>query len=84
MPWAKIAGQEIKAYDPADLQLFANELKSIQGKTIVVAGHSNTTPMLVNLLLGSKKYEAMNDNDYSKLWIVTIKDGGVTDNVMEH
>lgn len=84
MPWAKMAGQEIKAYDPSDLQLFANELKSLQGKTVVVAGHSNTTPVLVNLLLGANKYQVMNDSDYSKLWIVTIKDGQATDKLIEY
>ena len=48
--------------------------KNTKGKTVLVVGHSNTTPMFVNKILGEKKYEWMKDNDNSSLFIVTIKD----------
>jgi hypothetical protein len=57
----------------------------MKGKTIVVAGHSNTTPALVNLLLGAEKYKALDDTVYSKIWILTIKeDGRVDDKIIEY
>lgn len=84
MPWAKETGLEIREYDPSNLEMFAKELKSIQGKTIVVAGHSNTTPALVNFIIGSVKYQPLADSDYSKLWVVTINDGKVSEKVIEY
>ena len=43
-----------------------------KGKTVLVVGHSNTTPVFANKILGEKKYENMDDNDNSSLYIVTI------------
>ncbi len=75
-PLAKKFNKEIQLYDPKLLPAFAEQLLQIRGKTIVVAGHSNTTPVLVNLLIKEAgKYPNLNDSDYSHLWIVTITDG---------
>lgn len=74
-PLAKKFHKEITIYDPRKLADLAAELQSIQGKTIVVAGHSNTTPALVNLLIGEKKYPNMDESVYNQYWVVTIKNG---------
>jgi broad specificity phosphatase PhoE len=62
---------EIKNYEPSRMYdaIFQNTTK---GKTILVVGHSNTTPAFVNKILGKRKYEDINDNDNSSLYIVTI------------
>ena len=84
-PWAQQAKLEIKSYDARNLKGFAEQLKLMKGKTVVIAGHSNTTPMLVNLLLGAEKYKALDDSVYSKIWVLTIKeDGTVTEKVIEY
>ncbi len=60
-----------KRYDPNTL--YSEEfLKMSDGKTIIIAGHSNTTPRLVNKLLGEEKFKDMDDNDNSTLYKVTI------------
>jgi 2,3-bisphosphoglycerate-dependent phosphoglycerate mutase len=46
--------------------------KTTHGKTVLVVGHSNTTPVFVNKILGEVKYENMLDNDNASLYIVTI------------
>ena len=43
-----------------------------KGKTILIVGHSNTTPVFVNKILGEAKYKNMNDDDNASLYIVTI------------
>jgi 2,3-bisphosphoglycerate-dependent phosphoglycerate mutase len=43
------------------------------GKTIVVAGHSNTIPGLVNLLLHDNKFKNLDDNEYDKIFVVTVE-----------
>ena len=46
-------------------------LKEIKGKTVVVSGHSNTTPFFVNKLIGEEKYRQIEDVDYGSLFVVT-------------
>jgi len=72
-PLSKKFNKEIQWYDPKKLQSFADSLLQIVDKTIVVVGHSNTTPALVNLLIRENKYPAMEDNNYNQFWIVTIQ-----------
>ncbi len=83
-PWATKAGLSIKEYNAAKPDTFVQTLLSNQGKTLVVAGHSNTIPGLVNLLLKQNKYSNLNDSVYSQLWIVTIRKGKASEKVMEY
>jgi len=58
-------------YDPNTV--YSEEfLKQTNGKTVLISGHSNTTPQLVNQLIGEEKYEDMDDSDNSTLFKVTI------------
>jgi broad specificity phosphatase PhoE len=83
-PLAKKYGKDILTYNPADLANFAEEIRLKQSKTIVVAGHSNTTPALVNALLKQKKYESLPDSVYNKFWIVTINGNTISDKLIEY
>ena len=70
-PTAKSKKLDILSYDPRNMNaaLFQKETK---GKSVLIVGHSNTTPVFVNKILGEKKYEDMNDHDNASLYIVTI------------
>ncbi|MDI9364405.1 MAG: phosphoglycerate mutase family protein [Flavobacterium sp.] len=83
-PLAQKFTKHIVMYNPADLSKFAEELRLQKGKTIIVAGHSNTTPALVNALLKEKKYESLPDSVYNKFWIVTLDGDKITDKVIEY
>lgn len=74
-PLAKKFKQTIEVYDPKQLEQFSKVLLTLSGKTIVVAGHSNTTPALVNLLIHENRYPPLDESVYNQLWIVTIQDG---------
>ena len=41
------------------------------GKTVLVVGHSNTTPQFVNAILGSGRYSDIQDDNNANLYIVT-------------
>ncbi|MGH9944819.1 MAG: hypothetical protein ACRD9R_20920, partial [Pyrinomonadaceae bacterium] len=41
------------------------------GRTVLVVGHRNTVPSLVEALSG-KPAPALNDSDYDQLYIVTV------------
>ena len=66
-------GLSITIYNPRELTSFAEMLKrDFVGKKIVVSGHSNTTPSLVNLLIGDSVYENINEDEYGYFFIVTL------------
>lgn len=81
-PTATKNNLEIILYDPNNIdspEIFLNETK---GKTVLVVGHSNTTPAFVNAILGKKKYENMDDDNNSNLYIVTIIGDAIVDQVL--
>jgi hypothetical protein len=45
---------------------------SNNGKRVLISGHSNTTPTMVNKLIGESKYSDMSDTDNKTLFIVNI------------
>lgn len=53
-----------------------------KGKTVLVVGHSNTIPDFVNMVIGKKKYDEIDDGNNGNLYIVTIVDGFITDLVL--
>lgn len=63
---------KVQLYDPRNLNdsLF---VKNTKGKTVLVVGHSNTTPAFVNAVLGEEKYEDIDDSNNGNLYTVTIK-----------
>lgn len=71
LPTAKSNGLELQIYDPRTINIseFTDKTK---GKTILIVGHSNTTPSLANKLLDEKKYEIIDDTNNANLYIVTI------------
>ena len=74
-PTAEKKGVEVTIYDPR--QLFSEEFaNNTLGKTVLVVGHSNTTPAFVNAVLGTKKYDSIDDNNNANLYIVTISPSG--------
>lgn len=47
-------------------------LEGNNGKAIVVVGHSNTVPSIVNMLIGEERYSDLSEEDYDSLFIVDI------------
>jgi broad specificity phosphatase PhoE len=70
-------GVMIEAYEPSKISELASSLKQLSGQTIVIAGHSNTAPDLVNQLLNEKKYPSLSEDEFGKIWIVTLDSGKV-------
>ena len=70
-PTAKSKGLIVQSYNPSKMydSIFK---KNTKGKTVLVVGHSNTTPVFANTILGQKKYKNMSDNDNASLYIVTV------------
>lgn len=58
-------------YEPRDAN-FGEQLRK-SGKKVLVVGHSNTVPDLLNQLSGTKNYQP--HDGYGDLWVVTIQEG---------
>lgn len=58
-------------YDPDMLGIESFKADNL-GKNVLVVGHSNTTPEMVNRLVGEDLYSGMDDSDNGSLFIVTM------------
>ncbi|QCE43374.1 SixA phosphatase family protein [Psychroserpens sp. NJDZ02] len=65
--------------DP-DYEAFKKETK---GQSVLIVGHSNTTPRFVNAIINQEKYKDIDETINSKLFIVTITNGQITDQVID-
>lgn len=76
-PLADAVGQDVVLYNPFELEAFADSLKAMSGK-IVVVGHSNTTPKLVELLGGDPGVPIDEKTEFDRIYTVMLKaDGSV-------
>jgi len=76
-------------YDPRNLGQMRDLILSGKYKRVVVVGHNNTTPALVNMLIDREKYEKLPETEYGKIWVVKIrknekKPNKTTDRVIEY
>jgi 2,3-bisphosphoglycerate-dependent phosphoglycerate mutase len=79
-PTASRLGLDILEYDHRTPQENAEDwLASFSGKTVLISGHSNSTPMHANALLGSEYFAGkFDEEDYGNLLIITITKSGET------
>ena len=68
-PLADIMKLSPAVYEPRDTS-FAEQLRK-SGKKVLVVGHSNTVPELLNQLTGTKNYQP--NDGYGDLWVITIQ-----------
>tara|TARA_B100001057_G_scaffold318543_1_gene318835 strand:- start:11808 stop:12332 length:525 start_codon:yes stop_codon:yes gene_type:complete len=76
-PVSKLKHINTKIYsvDELDINQF---ISSNQGKRVLISGHSDTTPSMVNKLIGENKFSNMSDSDNNSLYIVNILNSKVS------
>jgi 2,3-bisphosphoglycerate-dependent phosphoglycerate mutase len=74
-PLAQAKNLEIDNYIPHDEGFVPFVLENYSGKTVVISGHSNTIPSLVNTLTGTTQYPHLDDQDYDTWFIVFLAGG---------
>lgn len=77
LPTAAQNDLQIILYDATTIDISALAEMN-KGKTILIVGHSNSTPELVNALLGEEHYSEIEDDNYSNLYIATYTEN-ITD-----
>lgn len=62
-----------KIYNHKDLKGAAEEmLRNHSKEAILVSGHSNTTPAMINILTGTDDWQPLSESDYDNLFIVSV------------
>jgi len=74
-PIAKLRGKEIQTYDPAKQSELVDLILKSKTKRFVIAGHSNTVPLLANLLAKKEVFKQLPDTEYGVIYVIRIKDG---------
>lgn len=71
MPIAEKNNLNIQFYNPKEL--YTAEFKeNTKGKTVLIVGHSNTTPNFVNTIINADVYAEIDDNNNANLYIVNL------------
>ena len=71
-PTAQTKNIEIKLYDPRDKVFIEKLIREEKGGTILISGHSNTIPAMINQL-AQTNYPNFSEKDYDNLVFVIIK-----------
>ncbi len=77
-PLAEQGGLQIIHYNPRELNAFAQRLKQSflrDKQSVLVVGHSNTTPYLATLLTG-EEFPLLKEDQYDHLYKVVIGEDG--------
>lgn len=82
MPTAEANGLELSFYDPRNMDI-ASFTNDTNGKTVLIVGHSNTTPMFTNGLIGKKQYKMIDESNNANLYIVTITKDSKTSTLLK-
>lgn len=72
-PLAAASGLEIDIYEPLDLDAIRDAVAAANGGAVVLAGHSNTLPEILQRL--GQQVEPISEEQYDKLFILTFNKG---------
>jgi broad specificity phosphatase PhoE len=72
MPTAREKGLDLELYDPSDKGFLKKVLHSHPGGTVLIVGHSNTIPGMVNELAGKPDFSDLDDDTYDNLFIACV------------
>lgn len=81
-PIAETQELSIQLYNHKDLE-YKEFLEDTRGKTVLVVGHSNSTPKFVNWFVGYDKYEEIDEKQYGYLFQVTLVGDKVSETLLE-
>ncbi|NVK84479.1 MAG: histidine phosphatase family protein [Cytophagia bacterium] len=75
-PVAASKGLTVETYDFRSQTYLQEMLEKHQGGTILISGHSNTTPMVANTLIGKESFQTLDESEYGMIFIVTVSEVG--------
>ncbi|NRB59197.1 MAG: nuclear transport factor 2 family protein [Winogradskyella sp.] len=82
LPTAKANDLEIIYYDPRNMDI-DTFMEKTKGKTVLIVGHSNTTPTLANKIIEEDKYSQIDETNNSNLYIINKNDSSITSTLLK-
>ncbi|HMQ03647.1 MAG TPA: histidine phosphatase family protein [Pyrinomonadaceae bacterium] len=76
-PLAKKRKKEVQIYDPRKPQELIDNILKSGTKRFLISGHSNTVPILANLISKKELFKNLVDSEYSVIWVIKVKRGKV-------
>ncbi len=73
---SKVKNLIIQNYKPMNEEDMDKILEDHRGGTVVISGHSNTTPWVANYFLGAQELPDFADSDYDNLLILSVIEKG--------
>lgn len=71
------SGNPLRLYSPSDFPGFiAQTMAAHPAENILVVGHSNSSPSLVNTLLGENTFSQIPETEYDNLYVVNVSADG--------
>lgn len=61
----------VQEYEPLEISGLPAKIRAAPGDAVVVAGHGNTVPMLLNSLCPEARLPVMNEGDYGRLFVIS-------------
>jgi len=74
-PTAEYRHKQIQTYDPLKQNELIDHIMKGTTDHFLIAGHSNTIPMLVNAIMGKEVFVKMPDTEYGVIYVVKIRKG---------
>jgi broad specificity phosphatase PhoE len=74
-PTAEYRHKQVQIYDPAKQAELVDHIMKSKTEHFLIAGHSNTIPMLANALMGKEVFVKMPDTEYGVVYVVKIRNG---------
>jgi broad specificity phosphatase PhoE len=81
-PLAKLLSLSVVSYQAMVKEDIDLMIQKHAGKTVLLSGHSNTIPHVINYLIGEEKYKPFTDDDYGNIVIVSFVERGKNAKVM--
>ena len=75
-PLALFKNKDIQEYNPSKMEEVIELIKEAKGQTILLSGHSNTTPAIINQILKTDSFNELDESDYDNMYIVTFSEIG--------
>ncbi len=77
-PIAKLRKKEIQTYDPAKQADLVAKIMPTKTDHYLIVGHSNTIPVLANLLAKKEVFRNLLETEYGVFWVIRMQNGVVT------
>lgn len=77
-PAAKRRKLKVEIYDPKKQTELIDQILKSKTKRYMIVGHSNTIPILANLLIKKEIFKSLDESEYGIIWIIKIRNGEIS------